>query len=67
MNDMSQTRKMQEIEAALGGPVKAARAAGVSYVSWWRWSTGKVSPWNPELINLLWEKHCGQRKRGRSA
>jgi len=32
-----------EIERRLGGPVNAARSAGVSYPTWYRWREGRIS------------------------
>lgn len=49
-------RQMREIEKALGGPILAAREAGVTHVTWWRWRSGRVPP-NKTLIALLHEKH----------
>lgn len=64
---MDATKKqMKEIEVALGGPTQAAREAGVTHVTWWRWREGRVPP-NAALINLMHEKHrvsaCKKSKR----
>jgi hypothetical protein len=44
--------KMIEIEQRLGGPVAAARAAGVRYPTWYRWRVGTLQP-STRTMNLV--------------
>lgn len=59
---MTTLQKIKFIEKKLGSSKEAAAAAGVSEISWWRWSTGKVKPEETAdkrsitIINLLYEK-----------
>jgi hypothetical protein len=44
-----------ELERRLGGPVSAARVAGVTYVTWYRCREGlqELSPSRQKLIELM--------------
>jgi hypothetical protein len=59
---MKTLQKIKFIEEKLGSSKDAAAAAGVSEISWWRWSTGKIKPEESSdqrsitIINLLYEK-----------
>lgn len=54
--------KIHYIETHLGGPQAAAKEAGVSRTSWYRWSTGLIDPEQSKdrrsltIINLLYDK-----------
>lgn len=54
-NNIFTKEDFRELEARLGGPVCAARAAGVSYPTWYRWREGKMPlvPSRAKLIELL--------------
>jgi hypothetical protein len=48
---METAQKMQLIEKSLGGPVAAARAAGVEYPTWYRWK--KANGTQKRVVNVL--------------
>lgn len=51
-NDLT---KLKAVQGKFGGPVKAARAANVSYVTWYRWMNNQraVMPQVEKLLDLL--------------
>jgi hypothetical protein len=54
---METTQKMKIIEKKLGGPVAAARAAGVEYPTWYRWRQANGEQKRiVKVLDLLLEK-----------
>jgi hypothetical protein len=54
----TQINLMEALEAKAGGPVAASRVIGVTYVTWYRWKTGRreMSDKMIRFLELLVEK-----------
>lgn len=64
---MEELEKMEALETALGGPGKAAKAAGVTLTSWGRWKAsglpGVRQGLGRSVVDLLHEKYCSSARR----
>jgi len=52
-NNKLSKKDLVELERRLGGPVNAARSAGVAYATWYRWREGQLEPSRRSQKTLL--------------
>ena len=52
---MEEKTKIRLLEKFLGGPVAAAKAAGVQYVTWYRWRNGLrgITPQTSRMLDMM--------------
>lgn len=63
---MTISEKLETLSKCCGTDVAAAERLGVSYVTFWRWKTGRVQPAVPylRLIDLTLDDSCPHTQAG---